>query len=129
MFGGVNDDAVLMMPNLDSVFKIPEKIAASSLMPLLNKFITNTNKPDLGKWTDLVQKQLAPKQTKASVGLVAKYMDNEDTYISVLEALKAAGWDLGVKLEIRWISAERATEADFAGVDGLLDDVIARGQR
>jgi CTP synthase len=120
MFGGVNDDAVLMMPNLDSVFKIPEMIATSSLMPILNKFITNTNKPDLSKWTDLVQKQRAPKKTKATIGLVAKYLDNEDTYISVLEALKAAAWRNSVDLTITWINAETANEQDFASVDGIL---------
>jgi CTP synthase len=47
-------------------------------------------------------------------------MDNEDTYISVLEALKSAGWSEGVDLTITWINAETATEEDFAAVDGLL---------
>lgn len=54
------------------------------------------------------------------IGLVAKYLDNEDTYISVLEALKAAAWREGVKLETVWINAEAAGETDFASVDGLL---------
>jgi len=120
MFGGLDEDAVILMPNLDSVFKIPERIATSSLMPILERITANTKKPDLTKWHELVAKQTHTPSRKVTIGLVAKYMDNEDTYISVLEALKAAGWDLGVKLEIRWISAEKATEADFAGVDGLL---------
>ena len=120
MFGGVNEEAVLMMPNIDSVFKIPEMVATSSLMPILNKFVGNTNKPDLGKWTDLVTKQLAPKEKVVTIGMVAKYLDNEDTYISVLEALKAAGWRKGVDLVIKWINAETATSEDFASVDGIL---------
>ena len=86
MFGGVDESAVLMMPNVDSVFRIPEKIAGSSLMPILDAFTGNQHKPDLSRWTDLVARQQAPKAKHATIGIVAKYLDNEDTYISVLEA-------------------------------------------
>jgi CTP synthase len=120
LFGGVDDGAVLMMPNLDSVFKIPEKIAASSLLPILDKFSGNSHKPDLSKWTDLVRHQQAKKPKQIIIGMVAKYLDNEDTYISVLEALKAAAWRDGVGLIIKWINAETATDDDFATVDGIL---------
>ena len=120
MFGGMDEDAVILMPNLDSVFKIPERIAASSLMPIFEKLTDNTVKPDLVAWHSLVERQTSKKAKKVCIGLVAKYMDNEDTYISVLEALKAAGWSEGVELEIRWINAETATDEDFAGVDGLV---------
>jgi CTP synthase len=47
-------------------------------------------------------------------------MDNEDTYISVLEALKAAAWQEKVGIKVEWIDAEAATEADFKKVDALL---------
>ena len=54
------------------------------------------------------------------VGMIAKYLDNEDTYISVLEALKAAAWHEKVNLDLVWISAEEATDTDLAGLDALL---------
>ncbi len=120
MFGGVSDDAVLLMPNVDSVFKIPEIIASSSLRPILDTFVGDTTEPDLTKWHDLVLRQKAVPETSISIGLVAKYMDNEDTYISVLESLKAAAWNQGVGLDIKWINAETATKEDFDAVDGLL---------
>lgn len=120
MFGGVPDEAVLMMPNVDSVFRIPEMIAKSELMARLERFSENVTPVDLTKWQDLVARQLAVKSQSATIGLVAKYMDNEDTYISVLEALKAAAWQEDVELTIKWINAETASEADFAAVDGLL---------
>jgi len=120
MFGGVPDEAVLMMPNVSSVFSIPETIAKSDVMGRLNLFIGNDIEPDLTKWQELVARQTSPKLHKLSIGLVAKYMDNEDTYISVLEALKAAAWQENVELETTWINAETATDEDFATVDGLL---------
>jgi CTP synthase len=47
-------------------------------------------------------------------------MDNEDTYISVLEALKAAAWEQATCLKVQWINAETANDTDFAAVDALL---------
>lgn len=120
LFGGVPEENVLMMPNVDSVFRIPEKIANSSLLALLETFTGNHTTTDLTKWNDLVTNQLAEKNTTVRIGLVAKYLDNEDTYISVLEALKAAAWSDGVDLTIKWINAETANEEEFAAVDGLL---------
>ncbi|HCR55716.1 TPA: CTP synthase [Candidatus Saccharibacteria bacterium] len=120
LFGGVAENSVLMMPNVDSVFRIPEGIAASALMQQLNRFTGRSAKPALGGWKDLVASQRAKKAHTARIGLVAKYIDNEDTYISVLEALKAAAWAENTELEIQWINAETADEEDFASVDGLL---------
>jgi CTP synthase len=52
--------------------------------------------------------------------LIAKYINNEDTYISVIEALKAAAWSQKVGIEIKWVNAEKATKNDFESVDGIL---------
>lgn len=120
MFGGVSEESVLMMPNVDSVFRIPEIVAKSGLMSRLVSFTGVKKKPNLKQWEALVAKQKAKKSKTVRVGMVAKYMDNEDTYISVLEALKAAAWHEGVGLEVVWINAEEAGTADFANVDGIL---------
>jgi len=120
MFGGVPEDNVLMMPNVSSVFLIPERIATSSIMPLLERFTGNTVQPDLSPWQDLAKRQATNFPHNVTIGLVAKYLDNEDTYLSVLEALKSASWSEGVNLSVKWINAETATDEDFASVDGLL---------
>ncbi len=120
LFGGVPEENVLMMPNLKSVFQIPEKIAKSNIMPVLERFTHNKKVPDLTKWIDLVAKQRKAHREAVTVGLVAKYMDNEDTYLSVAEALKSAAWHEDIGLTIKWINAETATDRDFDTVDALL---------
>lgn len=120
LFGGVSEESVLMMPNVDSVFRIPEIISSSGLMTRLHSFSGVTTVPDLSNWKQLVRKQQSKKSKTVRIGLVAKYLDNEDTYISVLEALKASAWDQEVDLEVVWINAETASDTDFTGVDGLL---------
>jgi CTP synthase len=120
LFGGVPEHQVQLMPNVDTVFRIPEIVAGNGLHELLTRFTGNTTAPDMTKWNDIIAAQNATPERTVTVGLVAKYMDNEDTYLSVLEALKAAAWEQKVGLTINWINAETATDAQFAEVDALL---------
>ena len=119
-FSGVREDAVIMLANASTVFQVPLTIAASGINDVLTRFTGNDKKPDLAKWESIVTAQSKQHDKTATVGLVAKYMDNEDTYISVLEALKAAGWAQDVAVNIEWINAETATDEDFEKVDALL---------
>ncbi len=120
MFSGVNQDAVVLLPNASTVFEVPMTIAKSGVHDVISRFTNNTKKPNLAKWEKIVTAHTANRRKSVSVGLVAKYVDNEDTYISVLEALKAAGWQEGVGVDIRWINAETANKKDFDKVDALL---------
>lgn len=120
LFSGVDEKAVVMLPNASTVFEVPLSIAASGINDVLSKFTGNKKQPDLTKWKKIVQAQTKHHKNSVSIGLVAKYMDNEDTYISVVEALKAAAWQVDVGLDIRWINAETATDSDFKAVDALL---------
>lgn len=120
LFGGVPLDNVQLMPNIDTVYRIPMMIGSNGLYGMLKKFAGLRKKPDFAKWKKVVQAQDATPEKTITIGLVAKYVDNEDTYLSVTEALKAAAWAEGVRLTIKWINAEKATAEDFANVDGLL---------
>lgn len=120
LFGGVPLEAVLLQPNVDTVFRIPSAIAKSGLHTLLTKFSGLTAEPDLTKWKKIITAQNRTPEQVIKVGLIAKYMDNEDTYLSVLEAVKAAAWQQKVGVEIVWINAETATKNDFKAVDAIL---------
>lgn len=120
LFGGIPEHSVQMMPNVDSVFQIPRLVASNGLMNVLDTLLDEKLTPDLRKWDELVARQKASPRKKVRIGLVAKYLDNEDTYISVVEAIKAAAWAEGVGLEVYWIDAEKASDEEFAAVDGLL---------
>lgn len=120
LFGGVPEDNVLLMPNADTVYRIPLILAASGVNKLLSDFSGLHNDPDLSTWKKIIRAQTSSPTRQIRVGLVAKYMDNEDTYISILEALKAAAWQQKVGLQVDWINAETAGAAEFESVDCLL---------
>jgi len=119
-FSGVDEDAVILLANAKTVYEIPLTIYASGIGPVLERFTGNDIKPDLSKWTNLVTAQNTVYKDSVKIGMVAKYLDNEDTYISVIEALKAAAWHENVGLDLRWIDAEDTTDEELAEMDGLL---------
>lgn len=118
-FCGVNEDAVVLMPDAKSVYEVPLNAVKGGVLAPLERFIDHGD-PDMAIWEDLVKRIEANPRKEVKIGLVAKYIDNTDTYLSVTEALKAAAWKVGVKLKIVWINAEEATEADFETVDGIV---------
>ena len=118
-FCGVNEDAVVLMPDAKSVYEVPLNAVKGGVLAPLERFIDHGD-PDMTIWEDLVRRIEANPRKEVKIGLVAKYIDNTDTYLSVTEALKAAAWKVGVKLKIVWINAEEATETDFEAVDGIV---------
>ena len=119
-FSGVDEKAIILLSNAATVYEVPITVAHSGISDVLTKFTGNQTEPDLSKWEHIVAAQQHTPERTVKIGMVAKYVDNEDTYISVLESLKAAAWQEGVGLETIWISAEHATDDDFASVDALL---------
>ena len=120
LFGGVPQENVLLMPNADTVYRIPMAVAESGLHRVLTEFSGLTAQPDFSAWEEIIRHQTSSHDRTVTIGLVAKYMDNEDTYISVLEALKAAAWHNDVGIKIEWINAETVKDEDFAGIDGIV---------
>lgn len=111
LFGGVPEKRVIIVPNADTVLRVPLVLHESGIDSELMKLLGLKGKrPNLAVWDDIVKKATATTKRTVRVGIVAKYLDNEDTYISVIEALKAAAWHEGVGLSYEWVSAEDIEE-------------------
>ena len=80
----------------------------------------------LGEWTAMVEKIKAAGK-KVYIGLVGKYVQLHDAYLSVAEALRHAGYSLGAQVEIEWIDSETLTEKTTDEVVGRLDGIIVPG--
>ena len=119
-FSGVSDDAVVILPDIKSVYEVPFNVLNSGVVTILNKFTGVRRTPDMCQWEKLRKLSSTTYDKTVTVGLVAKYVDNTDTYISVTEALKAAAYHNKVNLRIKWLNAEQVAGDDFAGVDGLV---------
>ena len=116
---GVRREGIIMMPNVATVYEVPLTVARD-LGQLLDEFSEINRQPDLSRWKQLARRDKTEYAREVTVGLVAKYIDNSDTYLSVTEALKSAAWANKSEVNIRWINAETATDEDFATVDAIV---------
>ena len=119
-FSGIPDEAVLNLPDIDSVYDVPFNVLKSGVLEILNEFVGDDSEPDMSAWEEFSKKRAQKNARTVKVGLVAKYVGNEDTYICVTEALKAAAAWNNVNLDLRWINAEKVDEKMLSEVDGLV---------
>lgn len=110
-FCNVNREDVISAPDVESIYTIPLNFEKEDLgNQILDKFNVKPKKSDLRNWTKMVEKSQNGNE-KVKVAIVGKYFETgnftlTDSYISVIEAIKHAGWDLNLKPEIDWIFAE-----------------------
>lgn len=119
-FSGIPDEAVLNLPDIDSVYDVPFNVLKSGVLEILNDFVGDDKEPDMSAWEEFSKKRAQKNARTVKVGLVAKYVGNEDTYICVTEALKAAAAWNNVNLDLRWINAEKVDDKMLSEVDGLV---------
>lgn len=126
MFSGVPEEAIALLPNAPSIYEVPLTLEDSNIAEVIaDRLSLPVKKPQLKNWRDMVAKAKKDYDKTVNVGIVAKYMDNQDTYMSVFEALKSAAWWSDVNLKLHWINAEQLEGADdisavFDGIDGIV---------
>ena len=125
-FSGIPGEAVLNLPDIQSVYDVPFNVLRSGVLEILNDFVGNEEEPDMSRWKEFSRRRARKYAKTVRVGLVAKYVGNDDTYMCVTEALKAAGAWNNVNVEIRWINAEELGDNnetvfdELKGCDGIV---------
>ena len=104
LFCDVEKRAVVPMQTAETLYEIPlllEELGVPDLV--IEKLgLEARQKPDLSKWEQLVEKEKKDKPT-IKVALVGKYIELQDAYMSVREALRHAALSLDVDVKIKWI--------------------------
>jgi CTP synthase len=115
------------MPNAPTIYQVPLTLHETGIdQVVLDRLGIKppTEEADLTQWRAIVERALDKDAPKITVGVVAKYLDNTDTYMSVFESIRHAAWKHGVQADIRWISAEKLNtnnvQEQLADVDGVL---------
>lgn len=113
------------VPNADNIYKVPLHFQKHHMAELVEKHFDLPKRPiHLEDWKSYVKLIDNVKKQTINVALVGKYVEFEDAYKSIVEALKiSANWN-AIALKIKWIKAENITEQNvkqkLAGVDGVL---------
>lgn len=127
LFCNVSEDAVIEEVDVEhSIYEVPIKLHEQGLDTMIAKFFDfKTKQINLGEWERLIEVIRKPKG-KVTIGVVGKYVQHQDAYKSIYEALSHAALDQGYLLEIKRYEADKlpleATkfQNEIAGCDGYL---------
>jgi len=124
LFCNVKPDCVIENITLPDLYEAPLMLEKSNFSQVVCRELgLETPAPDLHEWTALVDRIKHPTGT-VEIGLVGKYTQLHDAYLSVAEALHHAGYALGASVHIHWIDSETITAENVAetlkGLGGIL---------
>lgn len=121
----VDREGVISCADAASIYDIPEVLFREQLDTFV---IRRLNLPfkdvDWTQWRDLLDRVHNPRGS-ITIGLVGKYTDLPDAYLSIAEALRAAAFQHYQKVDIQWVSADECASPEgaaqaLAGLDGLV---------
>ncbi len=123
-FCNVKPDCVIENRTLPNLYEAPLMLEESRLSGIACRELgIDAPEPDLTEWQALVERIHHQSRT-VRIGLVGKYVQLHDAYLSVAEALRHAGYALDGKVEIVWIDSETLTEENhverLSKVQGIL---------
>ncbi len=116
LYCGIGEEAIALLPNAPSIYEVPLTLEDTGIADVLCRRLgLHAHKANLTDWREVVRKATGEQKKHLKVGIIAKYLDNQDTYMSVFEALRAAGWANDTRIEIVWVDAEKLGMAKDIG--------------
>jgi len=124
LFCDVAEEAVISARDVQSVYEVPLEFAEQRVDEIALQLLHLEAKPrNLSRWSSMVRAMKNPRDV-VRIGLVGKYVNYEDSYKSLKEALLHGGIAHGLKVDIDWIEAEELKWPDcierLRAYDGIL---------
>ena len=120
LFGDVERAAVVALPTVSTIYEVPLVLHAAGIDDYILQTLGLTGRTAaLDEWRTLVAMIKQPKRA-IEIALVGKYVQLQDAYLSVVEALRHAGWNQEMDVQLKWVSSE---ELEHGDADALLGDV------
>lgn len=126
LFCDVDEEAVIPLVTTDNIYNVPLILEDAGLGDYIVhrlKLNEKVHKPDLSEWRTTVE-QMRSARESVRIGIVGKYIELHDAYMSVKEALLHAAASLGHRLELVWIHADELEKGrrmdELANLDGVV---------
>jgi CTP synthase len=129
LFCNVESDAVIQSIDVSTIYEVPNKMREERLdETVLRKMgLPLKDEPKLEDWNDFLNKLKRPT-AEVEIGLVGKYVELQDAYKSIVEALIHAGAMNQCKVKLRWIHSEKITAENVGKkLEGLKGIIVAPG--
>jgi CTP synthase len=127
LFCDIDPKAVIEARDADTLYAVPLALQEQKLDQIVCEHLKlDCHEADMTEWKALVDK-VRNLSNKTKIALVGKYVALQDAYISVVEALRHAGYAFDTDVEIKWINAEHVTKENVSELLGDVDGVLVPG--
>ena len=133
LFCDVDKEAVIEARDARTIYEVPLNLEKEGIGKLITKKLNLPEKePDLREWRAMVDRIINPMH-EITIGIVGKYAELKDAYMSIIEALVHAGAKNDTRVNINWIQSEILEKEDYVEIlnkfreDGKLDGILVPG--
>jgi CTP synthase len=127
LFCDIDQKAVIEARDADTLYAVPLELQEQNMDQIVCDHLKLiTQEADMTEWKALVDK-VTNLSGKTKIGLVGKYVELQDAYISVVEALKHAGYAFDADIEVKWINSESVTLENVAELLNDVDGILVPG--
>ena len=126
-FCDVAPEAVIESLDVEHLYQIPLNLQAQNMDQIVCDHLKlDVPAADMTEWSAMVDKVMNLKK-QVKISLVGKYVELQDAYISVVEALKHSGYANDAEVKINWVNANDVTAENVAELLGDADGIIVPG--
>jgi len=128
LFTNVSERAVISVPDVEVLYRVPMGLHAQGLDEIVVNQLKLGDKAgpaDLSEWEAVLDAALHPLD-EVTIAVVGKYVDHQDAYKSVGEALKHGGLRQRTKVNLKWLEAQELEDSGLSALDGV-DGILVPG--
>ena len=127
MFCNVKPEHVIENMTVPVLYEAPVMLEKSGFSRLVCLDLgLDPHELELGEWKDMVDR-IKNASKNVTIGIVGKYVQLHDAYLSVAEALRHAGYECGAHVDIEWVDSETITPDNVGDVLAKCDGIVVPG--
>ena len=127
LFCNVKSDCVIENMTLPNLYEAPLMLERNGLSDVVCRELQlHTDPPDMKEWREMVDR-IKNRSKETSVAIVGKYVRLHDAYLSVVEALHHAGFELQAHVNIKWVDSETVTNENAAEIFHDVRGIVVPG--
>lgn len=120
-------DAVISTPTAECIYEVPLLLHAEGLGEVVARHLgLEQHEEDLSEWEEMVRR-IKSANREVTIGVVGKYINLIDAYLSIIESLKHGGFAHGADVKIRWLASDDITLQNAADMLRELDGILIPG--
>lgn len=127
LFCNVGDDCVINNTTLSSLYEVPLMLHEQNMDDVVCRELgLEVPSPDLTEWTQMVN-SIHNRTGELQIALVGKYVKLHDSYLSIVEALNHASFNVGRNIKIKWVDSDSVTDESAPTIFGDCAGIILPG--